>query len=151
MSTLMIREVTPSDAQALQELYLHHLTQTPQPAPKLSDWEEKIARFVADENYCILVGTAEGQVVSSVTLIVVENLTHGMRPYALIENVVTHAAHRKKGYAGALMEAACTMARNRSCYKVMLLTGSKQEGTLSFYRKCGFNSQDKTGFVRWFG
>lgn len=31
-------------------------------------------------------------------------------------------------------------------YKV---TGSKQENTLNFYRKAGYNSEDKTAFIQW--
>lgn len=31
----------------------------------------------------------------------------------------------------------------------MLLTGSKEESTLNFYRKAGYNSSDKTAFIQW--
>lgn len=34
-------------------------------------------------------------------------------------------------------------------YKIMLLTGAKNESTLKFYEKCGFNSRDKTAFIKW--
>lgn len=34
-------------------------------------------------------------------------------------------------------------------YKMMLLTGSKKERTLDFYRKAGCNSDDKTAFIQW--
>lgn len=33
--------------------------------------------------------------------------------------------------------------------KIMLLTGSKEEGTLKFYRNAGYNSSDKTAFIQW--
>lgn len=33
--------------------------------------------------------------------------------------------------------------------KMMLLTGSKKESTLDFYRKAGYNSDDKTAFIQW--
>ena len=31
----------------------------------------------------------------------------------------------------------------------MLLTGTKNESTLDFYRKAGYNSEDKTAFIQW--
>lgn len=31
----------------------------------------------------------------------------------------------------------------------MLLTGSKEESTLNFYRNAGYNSSDKTAFIQW--
>ncbi len=72
-----------------------------------------------------------------------------MRPYALIENVVTHSAYRKKGYASALMARADAMAREQDCYKIMLMTGSKSENIFQFYERCGFNKKDKTAFIKW--
>ena len=147
---LTIRTATPHDAEALQELYMKFLTSNPPTDPQhLPDWRELLATFAADPGYHLLVGEVEGAVVSSVTLVVVKNLTHNLRPYALIENVVTHAAHRNRGYASALMRHAVEQAAENQCYKVMLLTGSKREETLRFYENCGFNQHDKTAFVKW--
>lgn len=144
---MLIREVTSSDLGALQELYLHlHESQKLPETPELHLlWNE----IIADEDYHILVGEAEGKIVSSVTLIIIKNLTRGMSPYALIENVVTHEDFRCRGYAQALMRKAIDIAKSRGCYKIMLLTGAKDESTLKFYEKCGFNSKDKTAFIKW--
>lgn len=35
------------------------------------------------------------------------------------------------------------------CYKMMLLTGSKEQKTLDFYENAGYNSADKTAFIQW--
>jgi len=144
---MQIREVDKSDLDGLQELYLHlHESEKLPATPKLNSlWNE----IIADENYHILVGEIEGKVVSSVTLSVIKNLTRGMRPYALIENVVTHKDYRRRGYARALMRRAVEIAAGKGCYKIMLLTGAKDENTLKFYEKCGFNSKDKTAFIKW--
>ena len=145
-----IREASPPDAEALYALYTQHLSKNPSPEPLLpAVYREKLARFAADPSYHLLVGETDGQVVSSVTLVVIENLTHDMHPYALIENVVTHADFRGRHFASALMERACELAREAGCYKVMLLTGSKLDATLRFYENCGFNRRDKTAFIRW--
>ena len=147
---IIIRKATPADAEALCDLYFHHLTQNPPGEPQdMALWREKLARFERDPLYHLLVGEIDGKVVSSVTLAVIENLTHNLRPYALIENVVTRADSRGRHYATELMRRACEIAAEHNCYKVMLLTGSKQEETLRFYENRGFNRKDKTGFIRW--
>ena len=65
------------------------------------------------------------------------------------ENVVTHGAYRKKGYAADCLNFAKKIAEENHCYKMMLLTGSKEESTLNFYRNAGYNSSDKTAFIQW--
>ncbi len=69
-----------------------------------------------------------------------------MRPYALIENVVTHPEYRRMGHGTAVLQAAMQAARDHGCYKVMLLTGSKRPSTLRFYESVGFNANEKAGF-----
>lgn len=70
-------------------------------------------------------------------------------PYAFVENVVTHGEYRKKGYATACLNFAKQIAEENHCYKMMLLTGFKEESTLNFYRNAGYNSSDKTAFIQW--
>ena len=62
---------------------------------------------------------------------------------------MTHGEYRKKGYATVCLQFAKQIAEERNCYKMMLLTGSKKESTLDFYRNAGYNSSDKTAFVQW--
>lgn len=94
-------------------------------------------------------GVEDEKIICSVVLVVIPNLTHEQRPYALIENVITHEAYRHKGYATRLLETAKKKAKKAGCYKMMLLTGSKLESTLSFYEHCGYNKEDKTAFIQW--
>ncbi|ESQ93212.1 GNAT family N-acetyltransferase [Asticcacaulis benevestitus] len=93
----------------------------------------------------ILIGCLDADIVATCTLVVIPNLTRAGAPYALIENVVTHSAHRNKGYGKAVLKDATEAAWRAGCYKVMLLTGSKQPAVLKFYQDAGFE-QNKTGF-----
>jgi ribosomal protein S18 acetylase RimI-like enzyme len=145
-----IREVIHSDIDALQQLYNNHLSKPSQAEP--ADREVLLATLqsiIEDGSYHILVGEDDGSVVASVTLVVVKNLTHNGRPYSIIENVVAHSDYRGRGYASQLMARASEIAAEAGCYKIMLMTGSKKESTLGFYERCGFNRQDKTGFIKW--
>jgi len=143
--TFKIRTVNKNDLPALQELYLnlHEEQVTPLTGEVMQVW----ADILADPNYHIFVGEDKGEILSSVTLIIIPNLTRGFRPYAVIENVVTAESHRNHGYASLLLAHAVGVAKERGCYKVMLMTGSKSESTLRLYRRAGFSDTEKTAFV----
>ena len=140
---LLIRVVEQTDLPALLELYRDLNPDDPPLA-----WPDAISIWQQISNYAgctIFVGVLEGALVTSCTLVVVTNLTRGGLPYALLENVVTSAQHRKQGHGAAVLKHAFAEAWKRDCYKVMLLTGSKNPATLKFYSDVGFE-QNKTGF-----
>jgi len=144
-----IRDVTISDVDDLQELYLRHLTKYPPKEPQIKDnWCKLIEKFIEDKDYHLIVGIVDEKIVCSVTLVVIRNLTHNLRPYSVMENVVTHCDYRKRGYASDLIEYASNIARIENCYKIMLMTGSKRESTLNFYKKNGFSINDKTACLK---
>jgi ribosomal protein S18 acetylase RimI-like enzyme len=87
-----------------------------------------------------------GVLVSSCTLAIIPNLTRGGRSYGVIENVVTHAEHRRRGLGKRALAHALELAWQADCYKVLLATGSKQEATLRFYEGAGFQRGGKTYF-----
>lgn len=143
----MVREIRGDDLGGLLELYTHlHGNPIPQKTAELSALWEKI---LAEKDHHIIVAEEEGKIVSSCVCVIIPNLTHGQRPYAFVENVVTHPSFRKRGLATACLDYAKRIAGNEGCYKLMLLTGSKEESTLNFYRKAGYNSNDKTAFIQW--
>ena len=118
--------------------------------PAIDENIEKLwDNILQNENHHIIVGLLDGKIVSSCVIIVADNLTRSQRPYALIENVITHEAHRNKGYAASVLNFARDIAKNENCYKIMLMTGSKEESTLRFYEKAGYNRHDKTAFIQW--
>jgi len=143
----MIRLAGQADLEALLALYTHlHGNPVPEELP-----EALWAEILADPNHHIIVMEEDGLLVSTCVLAVIKNLTRGQRPYALVENVVTHAACRKRGHAHAVLDFAREIAREQGCYKIMLMTGSKEESTLRFYEQAGYNRQDKTAFIQWLG
>ena len=111
----------------------------------LSIWNN----ILNDKNHYIFICKEDNAIVSSCVMVIVPNLTNNQRPYALIENVVTHEDYRNKGLATAVLEYAKKIAVDKNCYKIMLMTGSKKDSTLNFYRRAGYNSEDKTAFIQW--
>lgn len=143
----MIREINKDDLQGLLLLYMQlHDNPMPELTPELSELWQSI---LEDKNHHIIVAEEDGQIVSSCVCIVIPNLTRGQRPYAFVENVITDEAYRKKGLATACLNYARELAEKENCYKMMLLTGSKEESTLRFYEQAGYNRKDKTAFIQW--
>ena len=130
----MVREVTKNDLNELLELYLHlHEEEIPQMTEHLkSIWN----MIIQDENHHIIVNEIDGKIVSSCVCVIIPNLTRGIRPYAFIENVVTHSDYRGKGYAKQCLNFAKEIAVKTNCYKMMLLTGSKGRKDFKILRQC---------------
>ena len=143
----MVREATKNDLNNLLQLYLHlHEDKIPEDSMNLRETWEIIQ---SDGNHHIILNERDGILVSSCVCVIIPNLTRNVRPYAFIENVVTHEKYRGYGYATECLNYAKQIAVENNCYKMMLLTGSKEESTLNFYSKAGYNSTDKTAFIQW--
>lgn len=143
----MVREITADDHDGLTKLYMQlHNNPVPEKSQRITDiWNQ----ILSDKNHHIIVAEENGEIVSSCVCVIIPNMTHGQRPYALIENVITDAAHRKRGFATDCLNYARDICIKENCYKMMLLTGSKEESTLRFYEKAGYNHNDKTAFIQW--
>lgn len=143
----MVREAVKKDLGELLHLYLFlHEKDIPEQSQHLQNvWNE----IISDKNHHIIVNVVDGRIVSSCVCAIIPNLTRNVRPYAFVENVVTHLECRGKGYATECLNYAREIAKNQNCYKMMLLTSSKEQKTLNFYENAGYNSADKTAFIQW--
>ena len=144
---MMVREINEDELNELLELYLHlHEKTIPEMTEHLyKTWEA----MIKDKNHHIIVKIVDDKIVSSCVCVIIPNLTRNIRPYAFIENVVTHADYRGNGYATECLNYAKEIAEKTNCYKIMLLTGSKEVSTLRFYENAGYNSTEKTAFIQW--
>ncbi len=94
----MVREATQSNLEAILELYLHLHEES---IPEKDEHLKKTWKLILeDPNHPLIVNVVDGLIVSSCVCVIIPNLTRNVRPYAFIENVVTHKDYRKKGYAG---------------------------------------------------
>ncbi|MGP1410668.1 MAG: GNAT family N-acetyltransferase [Peptoanaerobacter stomatis] len=143
----MVREAIKEDLYELLNLYLFlHEKDVPEDTRHLEITWNKI---IEDVNHHIIVNEINGKILSSCVCVIIPNLTRNIRPYAFIENVVTNEEYRGKGYATECLNYAKEIAIKNNCYKMMLLTGTKNESTLDFYKNAGYNSEDKTAFIQW--
>ena len=144
---LIIREAQRNDMMQLFELYtqLHNNSIPIINKQIMTIWNN----IMNDKNHHIILGCINEKIITSCVIVIIPNLTNNQHPYALIENVITDINFRKKGYATSILNYAKKVAIENSCYKIMLMTGSKEKSTLEFYKKAGYNCVDKTGFIQW--
>jgi GNAT superfamily N-acetyltransferase len=126
--TFRVRHAIVTDLNGVLDLYRHLNPGDPWPDPDRS--KTAWAALLASTGTTVFVVDAGGQLQASCTLVIVPNLTRNARPYGLIENVVTHAEARRRGLGHLILKAALDTAWAADCYKVMPMTGRKDEGTL---------------------
>ncbi|GAA1888164.1 GNAT family N-acetyltransferase [Asanoa iriomotensis] len=138
----MFREARVADLGAVLALYrqLH----PGDPAPP--DAAATFARILATPWLRLFVLDVAGVVVATTYLNVIPNLTRGAAPYAVVENVVVDSARRGTGLGRRIMAGTLQAAWDAGCYKVMLMTGSRDPATHAFYRACGFSPDTKTAY-----
>lgn len=142
-----IRQLTDHDLPTLLRMYaqLHPEDEPADDFVIMNAWNK-----IKENDLIKVLGLFENnKLVSSCVLNILPNLTRGARPYALIENVITNRDSRRKGFGRAVLERAIEIARSYGCYKIMLMTSSKEEAVHGFYQSCAFNSEDKTAYTMY--
>jgi GNAT superfamily N-acetyltransferase len=140
-----IRAANASDRQVLCELY-RQLNPDDPPWPSDAHAADALAGVFAQAGTTILICETGGVAVSTCMLVVCPNFSRAGRPFALIENVVTHREHRRHGHGRRVVARAIEIARELGCYRVTLMTGSRREETLRFYEGTGMRRNSKTAF-----
>ncbi len=144
---LTIREAQAADLDRLLELYSVLFGKS------ILEKNEETVRIwnhiMTDSMHHVIVAEDDGKLVSTCTCVIIPNLTYDQRPYAVVENIVTHSDHRARGYATACLQQAQRVAEAANCYKISLATQSKLESTHKFYEKLGYDKDDMTAFTQW--
>lgn len=110
---------------------------------------EKIFGDIVQAGGAVVGAFLDGKLVGTCTINLCANLSWSGRPYAIIENVIVAPNQRRKGVGKAVLRFAQDFAKEAGCYKVALMTGSRNPETLKFYEEAGFVG-NKTGFQKRF-
>ncbi|MDR0570659.1 MAG: GNAT family N-acetyltransferase [Clostridiales Family XIII bacterium] len=147
---IRVRKARSDDLEGLLGLYgfLNNVEVPSASDPRIVDVWNKILN---NRSQHVLIGTVNEVPASTCVLIIVENLTRNGRSHAIIENVVTHPSFRKNGIGTLVLNEAKRIAEEYNCYKIMLMTGSKDPNVWSFYEHAGYNTNDKRAYLMWVG
>jgi N-acetylglutamate synthase-like GNAT family acetyltransferase len=97
----VVRVATVGDLDELADL----LTQL-HPRYAATTNEDTLSQILADPQRSLLVAERNGKVLGTADVVVARNLTHGGRPWAIVENVVVDADQRGGGIGKLLMDGA---------------------------------------------
>jgi L-amino acid N-acyltransferase YncA len=150
---IIIRLATEEDIPRILELYQQLAITTSevegQRCLSLDDYQQvfgEISRFRGCE---LVVAEDHGEVIGSLVLVIVPNLSHGALPWAIIENVIVDRKQRRRGVGRQLMEYAITRAKESNCCRMGLISSKSRREAHHFYRALGFEASAE-GFCRHF-
>ena len=142
---MKIRAVQENDFFAINELMLE--VNQADSGENMELRKEIFSAIVSDPLNFIFAGLVDDEIVTSCYLNIIPNITWGPAPYALIENVVTTAAHRQNGYGRKCIAYAMDFAFDKKgCFKILLSSSQRDDRTRAFYGSVGFE-QSKDGYV----
>ena len=141
MSGIRIRRADNNDLDDLLALFraLADDRSTAAPADNATS-APVLAEIVADPRRHLMVAVVDDHLVGTAEILIVANLTHHGRPWAVVENVVVRESARRRGVGHELMQRLIDMAREADCYKLQLTTGKQRTGAHEFYRSLGLNA-----------
>jgi GNAT superfamily N-acetyltransferase len=147
--SVAVRRARTEDVEGLLALYRELADTRADAAPAdRAEAPSLLEVALADPRRSLLVAELGGGLVGTADLLFVPNLTHGGRPWGIVENVVVTARARRRGVASALFQRMEELALEAGCYKLQLLSGSQRGGAHAFYRAAGFEAVAQ-GFKRY--
>ncbi len=148
--SFVIRRAEERDLPRILELYQQlALSGEPAKPERWRDYLPAFRRILADPQQQLVAAEDGGRVIGTLVLVIVPNLSHGGKPWAEVENVVTDESVRGKGYGKKLMEWAEREALRHGCYKLQLQSHWGRKDTAhGFYEHLGYGSPAR-GFRKY--
>ena len=109
--------------------------------PTLADYQLVFAEIRSDPRQKLLVVEQQGEVVGTIVLLVVPNLSHNGTPWAFLENLIVTERHRRRGLGRMLLEHAVELARKSGCHMVELCSDVRRKEAHSLYNSMGFEAR----------
>lgn len=132
-----IRPAAKADLPAVLRLYAQPGLDDGASLP-LDEAQRIFERFATYPDYVLYVAEADGAIVGTFALLVMDNLAHLGARSAIVEDVVVDSAHRGEGIGRAMMTHAVSVCREKGCYKMALSSNLKRERAHAFYDSLGF-------------
>jgi GNAT superfamily N-acetyltransferase len=140
-----IRPAEEKDVPRIVELY-RELTITDSQIehsrnPSLADYQRVFAEIRSDPRQKLFVAEVQGEVVGTIELLIVPNLSHNGTPFAFLENLIVTEKHRKRGLGRMLLEHVVQLAKESGCHMVELCSDARRKEAHKLYGSMGFEVQ----------
>jgi GNAT superfamily N-acetyltransferase len=134
-----VRRATEADVPRLLELLVQLGPEREEPGAT-ETYRTAFREIARDPRQQILVVEAGARIVGTAVLIVIANLSHQGRPWAVVENVVVDERERGSGHGALLMRHAVEEATRAGCYKLSLTSNKRRTDAHRFYKRLGFQA-----------
>jgi ribosomal protein S18 acetylase RimI-like enzyme len=141
MGELSVRRARITDLDGLLSLYgeLAGFREEAAPGDSVSS-RSVLEEILADRSRHLMVATVDGRLAGTADLVVVANLTHRGKPWAIVENVIVASTLRRAGVGRELMRHLIDVARAAGCCKLQLLSAKHRTEAHSLYRSLDLDS-----------
>ena len=109
--------------------------------PTLADYHLVFAEIRADRRQKLFVAESQGEVVGTIVLLIVPNLSHNGTPWAFLENLIVTESHRGRGLGRMLLDHSVDLARKSGCHMVELCSDVRRQEAHELYASMGFEAQ----------
>ena len=140
MTTMVVRAYEPRDETAVVALWRDVFRDD----PPWNDPELVIRRKLAIQPELLLVGQLDAVVIGTVIA-----GFDGFRGW--VYHLAVASAHRRNGYGRALMSAAEHRLRRLGCPKVNLQVRATNADVVAFYRRLGYQVEERVSFGKRLG
>ncbi len=140
----VVRRATAADAPVIEWLYRELVAD-----PSIHVLPDQVAAMHASSSTLLFVVEVGGEVAGTALLTICADVMYGTQPFGVVENVIVSAKLRGAGIGRLLMEHLEQEALARDCSKLMLLSSAARQEAHAFFRRQGFSSDTKLGFVKY--
>ena len=134
---MTIRSATENDLPGILDLYSQP-DMDDGAVLSVEDAKTIFTRMASYPDYTVFVAEADGCIVATFALMVMDNLAHMGSKSAIIEDVVVAQSFQNRGIGKQMMEYAMEICRAKACYKVSLSSNLKRSNAHRFYEGLGF-------------
>ena len=117
--------------------------------PSLVDYQKTLNEIDTIPGYELLIAEENDEIVGSMVLLIMPNLSHRASPWALVENMIIDPKQQRRNVGRKLMEYAVRRAKDKGCYRIILNSNKKRRRAHKFYRSLGFEAS-AYGFSLYF-
>jgi ribosomal protein S18 acetylase RimI-like enzyme len=140
----IFRKATAADASAIAELYRELVTRS-----SVSVLPERISKIAQDENTYLIVCDQDGDIIATALVTLCADVMFNHQPFAVLENIVVSKTFQREGIGKSLLDHIEKFCVERDCSKIMLLCGSDNQHAQDFYAAMGYDSNVKSGFMKY--
>lgn len=144
MNKLEIRKMEERDIPGLAKLYEQFWGEISFPE-KMKKLFKKLEN---NPNYIFLNATLDNKVVGSIMGIICEELYGDCNSFMIVEDFIVDKSSHRKGIGSVLFKELESIAKNKNCSQIMLITESDRTDACNFYYSVGFRKDTHKGFKK---